>query len=295
MTVNEQIGKKIRNLRKEKGLTQTEIADKFNLSQNAITNIETGKRELKIDELLDFASFFGVSTDYLIKENGVRGNNPELQYICDYLGISEDTINLLVDRKEEANFSRGFMMIAKEDRADIIHDFIEFFIKKIEPYLDSVLYYVNKIDIRIEEHSELREELTKVMQSIIEHPASTDEINIEDFGCVEMFLGYAANWYYDTLLDDFTEKFADDYMYLNSHCFVLQNDYLKFIDDIALVPQLRKKYDLMNEADNEFYNNYKWLFGYNSHNFEEHINNGGSLEEWIEKELKRLNGVKCDE
>ena len=95
MTVNEQIGKRIRELRKEKKLTQKEFGRVFGLSQNAVTNIETGKRALYLDELLKIADYFNVSTDYLIKENGVRSNNPDLQYMCDYLGLDEATLVFL--------------------------------------------------------------------------------------------------------------------------------------------------------------------------------------------------------
>ena len=98
-TVNEQIGKKIRELRKEKGLTQTAFAELFNTSQNRVTNIETGKSELSFEELLSMANYFDVSTDYILKENGVREKNPELQYICDYTGLSKKTIETLKNMK----------------------------------------------------------------------------------------------------------------------------------------------------------------------------------------------------
>ena len=95
MTVNEQIGKKIKELRKEKGLTQTEFGEIFNMKQNAVTNIETGKQTIYFEDLLSIANYFDVTTDYLIKENGVREKNPDLQYICDYTGLSEETVKFL--------------------------------------------------------------------------------------------------------------------------------------------------------------------------------------------------------
>lgn len=95
LTINEQIGKKIKELRIEKGLTQTEFANLFSLTQNAVTNIETGKRTLYYEELLSMANYFDVSTDYLIKENGVRDKNPKIQYICDYTGLTEQSVQQL--------------------------------------------------------------------------------------------------------------------------------------------------------------------------------------------------------
>lgn len=100
MTVNEQIGKKIRILRKEKGLGQGEFGKLFNMTQNAVTNIETGKRNLPYEDLLKIANFFGVTTDYIIKENGVRIDEPELQSICDYTGLKEKTIEFFKNKDQ---------------------------------------------------------------------------------------------------------------------------------------------------------------------------------------------------
>lgn len=94
-TVKDQIGKKIRQLRKEKGLTQTAFAELFNISQNRVTNIETGKSDITFEELLAMADYFEVPTDYLLKENSIKNPNPELQYICDYTGLNPKTIEIL--------------------------------------------------------------------------------------------------------------------------------------------------------------------------------------------------------
>lgn len=95
LTVNEQIGSKIRLLRKEAGLKQEDFGKLFGMSQNRVTNIETGKSALSFEELLAFADYFKVPTDYILKENGVREDNPSLQYICNYTGLNGNTIEIL--------------------------------------------------------------------------------------------------------------------------------------------------------------------------------------------------------
>ena len=95
---DKRIGGKIKELRKEAGLSQEAFGSKYHLSQNDVTNIENGYKTASFDLLLDIAKDYdGVTTDYLIKENGVRGNNPDLQYICDYTGLDEDTINSIIN------------------------------------------------------------------------------------------------------------------------------------------------------------------------------------------------------
>lgn len=93
--VNQQIGEKIKDLRLSQGLNQTEFGKKYHLSQNDITNIESGYKTVSYELLLEIAKDFSVTTDYLIKENGVKSNDKDLQYICDYTGLDEKAIQKL--------------------------------------------------------------------------------------------------------------------------------------------------------------------------------------------------------
>lgn len=64
-------GEKVRNLREDKDLNQTQLANKINMTQRKISYIECGKCEPSIDDIISFCKFFKVSADYLIglKEN----------------------------------------------------------------------------------------------------------------------------------------------------------------------------------------------------------------------------------
>lgn len=57
-------GKRIQQLRKERELTQEQLAEKLNVSQNTIAKIESGLRRSSIDFLLEISEFFNVSTNY---------------------------------------------------------------------------------------------------------------------------------------------------------------------------------------------------------------------------------------
>lgn len=58
------IGNKLKTLRKGRGLTQFELADKLDLSRATISNYEVGRRSPHLSELQRFAEFYGVSLDY---------------------------------------------------------------------------------------------------------------------------------------------------------------------------------------------------------------------------------------
>lgn len=59
-----EIGDKLKTLRKGRGLTQFELADKVGLSRCTISNYECGRRSPHIAEIRILSDFFGVSLDF---------------------------------------------------------------------------------------------------------------------------------------------------------------------------------------------------------------------------------------
>ena len=63
---------RLKELRKEKGITQLKLAMDLGLSQNTISRYETGEREADYKTLIMLADYFGVSVDYLIGRTDVK-------------------------------------------------------------------------------------------------------------------------------------------------------------------------------------------------------------------------------
>ena len=63
-------GEKIRNLREDKDLNQTQPGKSVNMTQRKISYIECGKCEPSIDDIIAFCHFFKVSADYLLEIPG---------------------------------------------------------------------------------------------------------------------------------------------------------------------------------------------------------------------------------
>lgn len=63
------LSENIKRYRKEKGITQEELANKCGLSKNGLWNYENGKRQPNIDTLNKIASVLEVSFDELLGEN----------------------------------------------------------------------------------------------------------------------------------------------------------------------------------------------------------------------------------
>ncbi|MBQ3062385.1 MAG: helix-turn-helix transcriptional regulator [Clostridia bacterium] len=57
---------RMRNIREDRDLTQAEIGRLLNKSQQGYNHIETGRAELKIDDLIKLCKFYDLSADYII-------------------------------------------------------------------------------------------------------------------------------------------------------------------------------------------------------------------------------------
>lgn len=66
----EDIGRKLRTLRKGKKMTQQDVADRLGLVRATVSNYEVGKRTPHLSLLKKFAEFYGVTLDYFgVSEN----------------------------------------------------------------------------------------------------------------------------------------------------------------------------------------------------------------------------------
>ncbi|HJF86611.1 MAG TPA: helix-turn-helix domain-containing protein [Companilactobacillus farciminis] len=60
------IGQTIRDLRKQRKMSQTELAKILHVSQQTVTAWETGKAEPSSSAISSLADYFNVTTDYLL-------------------------------------------------------------------------------------------------------------------------------------------------------------------------------------------------------------------------------------
>ncbi len=58
---------RLKELRKQRHISQVKIAMDLNVSQNTISRYETGEREAGYDMLIRIADYFDISVDYLLE------------------------------------------------------------------------------------------------------------------------------------------------------------------------------------------------------------------------------------
>ena len=108
-----------KTLRKEKGLSQVQLAEALKVSNGCIAMIEIGKNEPTANTLLKYADFFQCSTDYLLGREDDFGNitiktekpadlsDEELKIVkqyrslhAGYKALIENQIKFLVEQQE---------------------------------------------------------------------------------------------------------------------------------------------------------------------------------------------------
>ena len=92
----------LKDLRKEKGLTQKELSEKLKIGQATVACYENGDREPHIYSLIAYANFFECSVDYL-------------------LGRADDFGNVTVNKKDELSsdekeFLQTYRTLSKKDK-----------------------------------------------------------------------------------------------------------------------------------------------------------------------------------
>ncbi|EOZ96153.1 DNA-binding protein [Indibacter alkaliphilus LW1] len=67
MDIKEKFGIRLRTLRKEKGLSQEELADRSGLNRPYISGIEQGKRNVSLEVMEKLAGSLGVEIGELVR------------------------------------------------------------------------------------------------------------------------------------------------------------------------------------------------------------------------------------
>ncbi len=101
--INKYIGKRIKELRIEKGLKQDYIAEKAGVKRPNISKYETGEIAIPLDILKKISKTLDISTDYLLGITTCKTPKTDYRAFCDATGIDDTAIDIL----EEINFVYG--------------------------------------------------------------------------------------------------------------------------------------------------------------------------------------------
>ena len=72
---NKLLSEKLYKLRKNSGLSQEQLAEQLNVSRQAISKWEQGTAVPESEKLISISNYFGVTVDYLLKEDTADTTN----------------------------------------------------------------------------------------------------------------------------------------------------------------------------------------------------------------------------
>ncbi|WP_243660024.1 helix-turn-helix domain-containing protein [Miniphocaeibacter halophilus] len=69
------ISERLQNLRKERNYSQEELAEKLNISRQAISKWESGQGNPDIDNIIKLSEIYNISTDYILLGKDIKNNS----------------------------------------------------------------------------------------------------------------------------------------------------------------------------------------------------------------------------
>lgn len=91
------IGRRIREARENKGITQQGMADALRVKRETVNQWESESRHIKEKDLCMIAPFLGVTSDYLLGLEYEQSH--DLHYICYYTGLSGEAVKNISQKK----------------------------------------------------------------------------------------------------------------------------------------------------------------------------------------------------
>lgn len=98
MEVRKEVNERIKQIRRELGLTQQEFAERIGLKQNSIALIESGKRNISDQAVLSICREYGINEEWLRTgwgEKRTSNSNSELEALTEKYNLSVADVILI--------------------------------------------------------------------------------------------------------------------------------------------------------------------------------------------------------
>ena len=130
---------RIRQIRKERGLNITELAEMIGISHQSLQRYEAGKREPSIQVLIALANFFDVSVDYLIgrepKSKTIKTYQHYLfdeDYTLKKVGVTVPTLESEAPVLDKSEFEAlRYSLESNNNLSDSLHDLCRLYYSKL--------------------------------------------------------------------------------------------------------------------------------------------------------------------
>lgn len=125
-----QVGRKIVSLRKERNMTQTELADEMGVSFQAVSNWERGSSMPDISKLPQLAELFGCTVDELLDEKSEllhSAMKDELQEYVEKNEVSREEMEAAVPvlKPEQVEEMANSMLLKNGDSIEVFYPYLD--------------------------------------------------------------------------------------------------------------------------------------------------------------------------
>ena len=141
--MKETMGQIIRRLRKERNLTQEELAEQLNISSQAVSKWENNTAMPDISQVVPLAKLFGVSTDFLLgNETSVSASKDQVTYPLWVMGIYNTDAHAHL-----YNFSVELIPVIQRNMSEKSFLDIEYHQKNDDGRVEVTLYWITKDEV----------------------------------------------------------------------------------------------------------------------------------------------------
>ena len=113
---------RIRDLREDRDLTQTELCQKLYMHKTTYTNYEQGKHTVPLDFAVTLDDFYGVTLDYIAGRTNVSSAKPEDSLSDEAKAIAREYMTLTERNKGKLEL---FLCQLLEDQSEQVHQLKE--------------------------------------------------------------------------------------------------------------------------------------------------------------------------
>lgn len=105
---------RLRELIDEKGVKHREVAENIGVTRQTVGQYADGTTLPTLDKLLKMAEYFDVPLDYIAGTGKAKSKNADIAAACDYLGVSEKTVNGIKNNIDKMNWMSKYILESEE-------------------------------------------------------------------------------------------------------------------------------------------------------------------------------------
>lgn len=91
----EKIGQRINAALAERNVKQKELAKHLGIQDNTVSYWCKGERTPNTEQIINISELLNVSADYLLGLSEVKTTDKDIQFVCDYTGLSDKAVKML--------------------------------------------------------------------------------------------------------------------------------------------------------------------------------------------------------